>query len=219
MDEELFAKSLAADAKIEKLNQTQVEAYIANGTHFIFFGAYYCPYTAEFNPIWLDIQTTYYSQGWNALPNFGIKKIQCGDIEEFCSQPKLGSAEGYPTINLFKDGKFVEEVLSDEIGAIEREAVLLGGKPRAIASASPLATRPKTSAGNDTLSDGNGGIKIIKHTATTAGMDLLSIIPVSIIVTCCSLFLICGLFLRRRMKKSRYQPLSGDANMDAVRYI
>ncbi|KAJ3076587.1 hypothetical protein HDU98_002107 [Podochytrium sp. JEL0797] len=137
------------------LPQEAVAAFLRNGTHFLFFGAYYCPFTAEFNPIWLEIQKTFHRERWDEITNFGIAKIQCGDFEFFCSQKRFGNVDGYPTINKFIDGAFVEEVMDENdkvLGVIQKEALRLksvsasdvgGGSPSSVYISSALAATSK----------------------------------------------------------------------------
>ncbi|KAJ3392257.1 hypothetical protein HDU84_004522 [Entophlyctis sp. JEL0112] len=73
----------------------------------------------EFNPTWLEIQNAFYSNGWNNITNFGIGKVQCLGNEEFCDKWNI---DGYPTVNLYVDGYFSFEIMSEEYAAVKKEA-------------------------------------------------------------------------------------------------
>ncbi|KAJ3110796.1 hypothetical protein HK100_002907 [Physocladia obscura] len=74
---------------------------------------------------WLAIQNVYYEREWDKIPGFGIGKIQCGNFETFCDGFHV---DGYPTLNVFKDGAFVVEIAENELAALQMQAeALLAG--------------------------------------------------------------------------------------------
>ncbi|KAI9328092.1 hypothetical protein BDR26DRAFT_1012493 [Obelidium mucronatum] len=238
----LFEESIKADKEIEKIAKEDAEAFIRNGTHFLFFGASYCPYTAEFNPMWLTIQKTFYAKGFNKLPGFGIGKIQCADIETFCSMARWGTVDGYPTIMMYKDGRFIEEVVENEavMGAIETQAKLLGWTESPNLEATTITTRSTTSTTSSSSTSSTvysqtsvspisvsketswthpqaSPINVIHHSTTSIQMDLSSILPITMILTVLVVSMLCLLFSRRRLDK--YTPIRGNTNSETVRYV
>ncbi|KAJ3017180.1 UNVERIFIED_CONTAM: hypothetical protein HDU68_011811 [Siphonaria sp. JEL0065] len=98
-----------ADLSITQLETTAVKAKTAQGTHLLFYGATYCPFTQKFTPKWLEFQNLYDSKPeWNAL--FSIYKVQCAPDEEFCVGEGV---DGYPTLFFYSDGVRLEEVDTD----------------------------------------------------------------------------------------------------------
>ncbi|KAI8830879.1 hypothetical protein BJ741DRAFT_618153 [Chytriomyces cf. hyalinus JEL632] len=121
---DIWAVSIQADSEIEHVSQDAFTEWVKTGTKFLFLGATYCPYTAEFNPMWLQVQKEVKKQGWDKIPDFGIRKVECAGIENFCTNQ---FADGYPTINLYQNGVYIKEIVENEdvLPAVSSHAKLL----------------------------------------------------------------------------------------------
>ncbi|KAJ3321516.1 Thioredoxin domain-containing protein 5 [Blyttiomyces sp. JEL0837] len=97
----------AADRSIRHVDHADVESFVANGVHLLFFGAVWCRFTQRFTPKWLEIQEEFDRRGWNQIPNFKIAKVECSNDELFCT--KKHHVSGYPTLNLYIHGHLVNE--------------------------------------------------------------------------------------------------------------
>ncbi|KAJ3237863.1 hypothetical protein HDU81_008772 [Chytriomyces hyalinus] len=119
-------KALAdlSDETIRHLSMSDVHATISNGTHLIFYGANYCPYTQKYTPLWLEFQKLYdLTPIWQS--HFTIYKVQCAEDENFCVDMGV---DGYPTVLMFRNGVLMEEMDTDDMSGsvqsfIEREAI------------------------------------------------------------------------------------------------
>ncbi|KAI9342014.1 hypothetical protein BDR26DRAFT_859937 [Obelidium mucronatum] len=80
-----------ADKHIRQVTAAQLPEFIESGYHLIFYGAVWCRLTQRFTTKWLEIQDEFDRRSWNTVPGFGLAK------------------EGYPTINLYFNGKLLEE--------------------------------------------------------------------------------------------------------------
>ncbi|KAJ3227924.1 hypothetical protein HDU81_006409 [Chytriomyces hyalinus] len=121
---DIWAVSIQADSEIEHVSKDDFTEWVKTGTKFLFLGATYCPYTAEFNPMWLQVQREVKKQGWDRIPDFGIRKVECAGIENFCTGQR---ADGYPTINLYQNGVYIKEIVENEdvLPAVSSHAKLL----------------------------------------------------------------------------------------------
>ncbi|KAJ1565576.1 Thioredoxin domain-containing protein 5, partial [Cladochytrium tenue] len=105
------AASEEADRDIRHVEHADVASALESGVHVVFFGATWCRYTQRFNPKWLQVQRQYDASTWRAgVKNFGIHKVECSHDEFFCTQ-NHHTENGYPTINLYVNGQFVEEYM------------------------------------------------------------------------------------------------------------
>ncbi|KAJ3076586.1 hypothetical protein HDU98_002106 [Podochytrium sp. JEL0797] len=105
---EFRAYSDTLDKSIRQLPVDTLFETIQNGTHIFFFGAVYCPYTQAYNEHWLAMQQQYDLDPvvWNQVQ---IAKIQCATNQPLCFRWMNGE-EGFPTIVLYHEGSFVEEL-------------------------------------------------------------------------------------------------------------
>ncbi|KAJ3265289.1 hypothetical protein HDU77_005734 [Chytriomyces hyalinus] len=121
--EKIKALADLSDESIRHLPMPDVNATISNGTHLIFYGANYCPYTQKYTPLWLEFQQLYdRTPTWQS--QFTIHKVQCAEDENFCVDMGV---DGYPTVLMFRNGVLVEEMDTDDMSGsvqsfIEREA-------------------------------------------------------------------------------------------------
>ncbi|KAI9341821.1 hypothetical protein DFJ73DRAFT_609538, partial [Zopfochytrium polystomum] len=99
-----------ADKSIRHLAHADVPTTIAKGVHILFFGAVWCKYTQRFTPKWLEVQKEADAKGWNTVEGFGYFKVECSENESYCIQ-NHHTDTGYPTINLYVNGAYVEEYL------------------------------------------------------------------------------------------------------------
>ncbi|KAI8811818.1 hypothetical protein BJ742DRAFT_768852 [Cladochytrium replicatum] len=104
----------------------------------VFFGALWCQYTALLNPTWLTFQEEFNKLKVSDEYDVEIFKVECSTDEEFCRKQNV---EGYPTVNLYKGGKLVEECLEDKpegfVKYIERKSAELEKKKPKAAAAAP----------------------------------------------------------------------------------
>ncbi|KAJ3408946.1 hypothetical protein CcCBS67573_g03609 [Chytriomyces confervae] len=120
--EKIKALADLSDESIRHLPMSDVNATISNGTHLIFYGANYCPYTQKYTPLWLEFQQLYdRTPTWQS--QFTIHKVQCAEDENFCVDMGV---DGYPTVLMFRNGVLVEEMDTDDMSGsvqsfIERE--------------------------------------------------------------------------------------------------
>ncbi|KAI8616678.1 hypothetical protein BC830DRAFT_1117055 [Chytriomyces sp. MP71] len=236
----LWADSLKADSEIQHITPEEFTEWIATGTRFVFFGATYCPYTAEFNPLWLEIQRSFYNLGWDKIPHFGMRKVACAGIEDFCGAQH--SMDGYPTVNLYEDGVFIEEIVdnnevADAIAAharmllvkvegsesVAKEMIHIGETPGtlpALDRSSSIATATTAVAATRLAEEGVAMIPFVHHSGRVGG--LAEVMPYfAVVVGCTMVAALTSLVLwcRLRRKRPTYTPISGRANAQAVRYI
>ncbi|KAI8840119.1 hypothetical protein BJ741DRAFT_597994 [Chytriomyces cf. hyalinus JEL632] len=137
--EKIKALADLSDESIRHLPMSDVNATISNGTHLIFYGANYCPYTQKYTPLWLEFQKLYdQTPIWQS--QFTIHKVQCAEDENFCVDMGV---DGYPTVFMFRNGVLMEEMDTDDMSAsvhsfIEREAI----KPTVAAEQSKSSDAP-----------------------------------------------------------------------------
>ncbi|KAJ3080269.1 Thioredoxin domain-containing protein 5 [Quaeritorhiza haematococci] len=94
----------AADKEIDFISQEDLDSTIQNGgVWLVFFGAKWCPFTQRFTPKWLEVQELVKANG---LSKLNLRKLECSINESFCREHQAGD---YPTVNLYVDGKLVEE--------------------------------------------------------------------------------------------------------------
>ncbi|KAJ3087727.1 hypothetical protein HK102_010427 [Quaeritorhiza haematococci] len=76
------------------------------GTWFVFFGAYWCPHCQRLTPKWLKLQKAAETDP-ELKGLLHVKKVECTRNEDLCEGDEV--IEGYPTLKLYQNGKFVEE--------------------------------------------------------------------------------------------------------------
>ncbi|KAJ3411370.1 Thioredoxin domain-containing protein 5 [Chytridiales sp. JEL 0842] len=103
-----------ADLEIQHTPLPTLRSTLSTGTHLIFFGAHWCPYTQTFTPKWLQLQT-YFSNQTHLLR---MSKVECSVDEDGCMEG--WGVDGYPTVFLFVEGEKKEEMDVHEVeGGIE----------------------------------------------------------------------------------------------------
>ncbi|KAI8617596.1 hypothetical protein BC830DRAFT_87391 [Chytriomyces sp. MP71] len=82
---------------------------IQNGTHVVFFGAAWCPYTQQYTPVWLNAQDQLAYH--HPSTRLQMHKISCQDAQHKCFHYMRERDNAYPTVVLFRDGDYIEEVI------------------------------------------------------------------------------------------------------------
>lgn len=102
--------SKEANKHIKHVDHEEIQVFLKTGLKILFFGARWCKYTQHFDPKYLAATRKLEEMGYNHYnyPFFDISKVECSHNEDFCRYTHK-IEEGYPTINVFIDGKFVEE--------------------------------------------------------------------------------------------------------------
>ncbi|TPX68275.1 hypothetical protein CcCBS67573_g07241 [Chytriomyces confervae] len=106
--EELKAQADVMDAKVWQLDAERVFDSIQNGTHLLFFGAVFCPHTQFFTRQWLSAQRHLDFMDLK-VPGFEMAKVQCALQQSLCFN--LQRDHGYPTVVLYHEGLYVQELL------------------------------------------------------------------------------------------------------------
>jgi hypothetical protein len=99
------ANKLASDAankEITFIEHGDVNVFLSSGIKFLFFGAEWCPMTQKMDPKYLAAEKQLKGE-FN-----GMKKVECSVHEDFCVST-YGTSDGYPTINMYQDGVFIQE--------------------------------------------------------------------------------------------------------------
>ncbi|KAJ3097373.1 hypothetical protein HDU97_004912 [Phlyctochytrium planicorne] len=105
-------KAAAADKLITHIDAKALDPVVKDGLWLIMFGAVWCAYTQRATPKWLDFQEKFYTKYDPKSTTFNIAKVECSDDETLCEQKYL--AEGYPTVQLFYEGKIIEEYMGSD---------------------------------------------------------------------------------------------------------
>ncbi|KAJ3025300.1 UNVERIFIED_CONTAM: hypothetical protein HDU68_007266 [Siphonaria sp. JEL0065] len=109
--EEIEAKARSSDEQIWHLGKGHLEERIDKGTWLVFYGTTWCKFCKRLTPRWLRMQNDFVTQKLHET-GFLISKVDCtGANEEWCAT-KWG-VDAYPTINLYHNGKLVEEYTGD----------------------------------------------------------------------------------------------------------
>ncbi|KAK9696512.1 hypothetical protein K7432_012425 [Basidiobolus ranarum] len=89
------------------LTDENFSAQVASGTWMIKFFSPYCGYCKRLAPIWEQFSN---EQGLSAN-NLHIGELDCTQYGSICDQNKVN---GYPTINLFHNGQYIEEYTGEQ---------------------------------------------------------------------------------------------------------
>ncbi|KAJ3059371.1 hypothetical protein HDU98_004638 [Podochytrium sp. JEL0797] len=109
--EQVEAKALASDEQIWHLGKGHLEERMAHGTWLVFFGTTWCKFCKRLTPRWLKMQNEFQAQNLHET-GFLISKVDCtGHNEEWCT--RSFGVDAYPTVNLYHNGKLVEEYAGD----------------------------------------------------------------------------------------------------------
>ncbi|KXN70905.1 thioredoxin-like protein, partial [Conidiobolus coronatus NRRL 28638] len=95
--------SLTSANNIE-LDDTNLLDSIQSGTWFVKYYIDSCKWCKKLAPIWEEV-TTELTQ-WSTENNFNFASVHCTKYQDLCSKLEI---EGYPTLYVYKDGKFIEE--------------------------------------------------------------------------------------------------------------
>ncbi|ORX88558.1 protein disulfide isomerase PDI5 [Basidiobolus meristosporus CBS 931.73] len=104
------------------LNAQNFATEVDNGTWLIKFFSPTCGYSKKLAPVWE--QFTKESLQLLQTKNFHIGEVDCTKYGSLCDENKV---DGYPTINLYRKGVFVEEY----IGSRSTEALTEYAKNKA----------------------------------------------------------------------------------------
>ncbi|KAI8615790.1 thioredoxin-like protein [Chytriomyces sp. MP71] len=105
--EQVDERARKADEEIWHLGKGTFEERMAQGTWLVYYGTTWCKFCKRLTPRWLRMQQEFSNQ---KLHNTGflVSKVDCtGANEAWCA--KSFKVDAYPTINLYHNGKFVEE--------------------------------------------------------------------------------------------------------------
>ncbi|KAK9695486.1 hypothetical protein K7432_012936 [Basidiobolus ranarum] len=86
------------------LNSVNFATEVNTGTWLIKFYSPYCTYSKKLAPIWEQFSND--NGETLATKNIHIGELNCIEYGTLCEENKV---DGYPTINLFHNGKYVEE--------------------------------------------------------------------------------------------------------------
>ncbi|KAJ9053764.1 hypothetical protein DSO57_1021022 [Entomophthora muscae] len=89
-------------------NYTQV---IQNGTWFIFFRSSRCGHCIQFMPVWKELSAEY-EKGAHSAVSFG--SVDCYFYRNLCS-----NINHTPTLNLYRDGEYVEEYTRSGVESVQ----------------------------------------------------------------------------------------------------
>ncbi|KXN70903.1 thioredoxin-like protein [Conidiobolus coronatus NRRL 28638] len=95
--------SLISANNIE-LDDTNLLDSIQSGTWFVKYYIDSCKWCKKLAPIWEEVSTDL--TRWSGKNNFKLASFSCSKYYHLCSKLEI---EGYPTLYLYKDGKFIEE--------------------------------------------------------------------------------------------------------------
>ncbi|KAL5033563.1 hypothetical protein BDEG_21567 [Batrachochytrium dendrobatidis JEL423] len=108
---EVDAQAIEADKSIEFILPSEFPVFMSRpGYQFIFYSATWCKYCKRLTPKWLKLQKRIVNEQSLVDANLHMAKIDCTNEEQFCT---TNSADGYPTMFLYKDGGFVEEYVGE----------------------------------------------------------------------------------------------------------
>ncbi|KAJ3201409.1 hypothetical protein HDU83_001913 [Entophlyctis luteolus] len=120
--EDIEDRAKAADAEIWHLGKDNFEERLSHGNWLVFYGTTWCKFCKRLTPRWLKMQTEFVNQKLHEA-GFLITKVDCtGSNEEVFTIGWCASkfdVVAYPTVNLYHNGKLVEEYMGDhEVDAI-----------------------------------------------------------------------------------------------------
>ncbi|KAI9208317.1 thioredoxin-like protein [Polychytrium aggregatum] len=114
-----------AEKSVLFIEEVEFQDSISTGSWVVFFGTKWCPHCQKLTPKWLKMQQAVQEYA----PNFNVRKVECTRNEAFCDGQNI---QGYPTLKLFVDGKFVEELPDRAI--VDEDTLIKYAKEKAIAS-------------------------------------------------------------------------------------
>ncbi|KAJ3066597.1 hypothetical protein HDU98_010108 [Podochytrium sp. JEL0797] len=114
------AKADEADKSINHVSADQFTnntTITAGGDWLLFFGSVKCPHCQKLTPQFLKFQQK--KEKEYAAKNFKMAKVECTQLKDICTSA-VPEIIFYPTLRIFKDGKFHQEFQGDdEIDLIE----------------------------------------------------------------------------------------------------
>ncbi|GFQ92001.1 thioredoxin domain-containing protein 5 [Trichonephila clavata] len=86
---------------VVELSKDNFENVIAQGISFVKFFVPWCGHCKRLEPVWNNLAIKYSSN-----PKIKIAKVDCTKEERLCGEHKIA---GYPTLFIFREGKFITE--------------------------------------------------------------------------------------------------------------
>ncbi|KAJ3110795.1 hypothetical protein HK100_002906 [Physocladia obscura] len=209
--QELQDYALLLDKQIRMLDIESVYDTVQNGTHLLFFGAYFCPHTQQFTAIWLNMQYKYDFYHLDEVKDLSIAKVQCADNQPLCFHYMRD--EAFPTVVLFHNGHFIEELINRDFvwEYVEKQVEVVRNNQQSveyaaqIASPGSLVVLPAVDAVQEVVSheelevESIGGAKGIIET----------VLPVSVFTVLIAFVLVAAFLVRRRsLDKGKYVPVA-----------
>ncbi|GIY19993.1 thioredoxin domain-containing protein 5 homolog [Caerostris darwini] len=104
-EEGRIADSKESPNLVVELSQNNFENAISQGVSFVKFFVPWCGHCKRLEPIWKDLAIKFASN-----PKVKIAKIDCTQHEKLCGDYKIA---GYPSLFIFREGKYINEYHGD----------------------------------------------------------------------------------------------------------
>ncbi|KAJ3244841.1 hypothetical protein HDU78_010431 [Chytriomyces hyalinus] len=105
--EQVEERARKADEDIWHLGKGTFEDRMAHGTWLVYYGTTWCKFCKRLTPRWLRMQQEFTNQKLHET-GFLITKVDCTGTNEAWCAGKF-KVDSYPTVNLYHNGKLVEE--------------------------------------------------------------------------------------------------------------
>jgi thiol-disulfide isomerase/thioredoxin len=97
---------LKAEPQVDQLISGDFQVKTQKGKWLIFFGSTMCIHCKAFTPDWLTLQ----QETKNSYKFVNMGKVDCPTNPDLCKD-----ITGYPTLKLYRDGQFIEEIENREL--------------------------------------------------------------------------------------------------------
>ncbi|KAJ3295801.1 hypothetical protein BCR33DRAFT_853631 [Rhizoclosmatium globosum] len=211
--EELRAYADKLDLDVRQLPLDKVYDTIQQGTHILFYGAVFCPYTQQFTAIWLNMQLSYDFYKLTEVPNISIAKVQCADNQPVCFNYMRD--EGFPTVVLYHKGHYIQEFMDRdnvwdwvqkqvEIVKAGREEQEWGAIKKGLVKEKPSKVEKVAAHQFDQISHNKLEEEVI---GGKVGI-LETVFPVEMVVLVIGVLLVAGFVLRKAvLRKGKYSAV------------
>ncbi|KAJ3076588.1 hypothetical protein HDU98_002108 [Podochytrium sp. JEL0797] len=197
------------DLEIRQMPLDNVYDSIQSGTHVLFYGAVFCPFTQQFTAIWLNMQYALDFYHLNETETFTVAKVQCADNQPLCFH--MMRDDGFPTIVLYHQGRYISEFKDRDnvLDFVQQQvAIVKDGKQleswgHVMGSEESLVTLPEQHSmdaisHNQLEAESIGGAVGITET----------VVPVELIALFVGVIMFSVFVIRRSAKRS-YAPIRG----------